>query len=132
MSELIDTDVQRRVALLVEKLTDKRKFALDPELAKDVKRLCKASDANVRAAFEAITEQLKTNHAQVPLPTFPPGHPELLTFAFPSLRLTAVNHAQLFRSRCCTSSRYRYWSPVASSCCAQHADSPRLLSSIDL
>ena len=72
MSELVDTDVQRRVATLVEKLTDKRKFALDPELAKDVKRLCKASDANVRAAFDAITEQLKTNHAQVPLPTFLP------------------------------------------------------------
>jgi len=71
MSELVDTDVQQRVATLVEKLTDKRKFALDPELAKDVKRLCKASDANVRAAFDAITEQLKTNHAQVPLPLSP-------------------------------------------------------------
>ena len=88
MSELIDTDVQRRVALLIEKLTDKRKFALDPELAKDVKRLCKASGENVRAAFDAITEQLKTNHAQVPLPTFLPANPQLPTFTCPLGRRT--------------------------------------------
>ena len=65
MSQLVDSDAQRLVTQLVEKLTDKRKFALDPELAKDVKRLCKASDESVRAAFDAISEQLKTTHAQV-------------------------------------------------------------------
>ena len=66
MSELVDADSQRQVTQLVEKLTDKRKFALDPELARNLKRLCKASEQNVRAAFDAISEHLKANHAQVP------------------------------------------------------------------
>jgi hypothetical protein len=85
MSQLVDADTQRQVTQLIEKLTDKRKFALDPELARNLKRLCKASEQNIRAAFDAISEHLKANHAQVP-PLPPPlltTHSfQLLFFAF--------------------------------------------------
>ena len=90
MSQLVDADADRRVTLLIEKLTDRRKFALDPELAKDVKRLCKASDDAVRAAFDAITEQLKTNHAQVPLLNFVAAAPQLRACAKQLLDLCAI------------------------------------------
>ena len=65
MTQLLDADAQRRVTQLIEKLTDKRKFAIEPELARDFKRLCRASDANLSAAFDALFEQLKGSHAQV-------------------------------------------------------------------
>ena len=68
MPQLLDVDAQRSVTQLVEKLTDKRKLAIEPELSKDMKRLCRASDANLKAAFDALFEQLKGNHAQVVFP----------------------------------------------------------------
>ena len=93
MSEVVDADSQQQVTQLVDKLTDKRKFALDPELARNLKRLCKASDLNIRSAFDALSEQLKASHAQVPppflwsaptTPQLPPPVPHLHSFTDPS------------------------------------------------
>lgn len=70
MTGLVDAEAQRRVTQLIEKITDKRKFSVEPDLAKDVKRLCRSSDSNISAAFDALFEQLKSSHAQVrPLPS---------------------------------------------------------------
>lgn len=49
----------------MKKATDKRAFSLDPDALRDIKGMCRADDANVRAAFDAISEALKANHAQV-------------------------------------------------------------------
>jgi hypothetical protein len=62
---LLDVAAQRQVQTLVKRITDKRAFSLEPGLLRDVKGLCRADDANVRAAFDAISEALQATHAQV-------------------------------------------------------------------
>lgn len=62
---LLDVAAQRRLQTLVKKSTDKRAFSLDPELLRHIKGMCRVDDANVRVAFDAISEALKANHSQV-------------------------------------------------------------------
>ena len=64
---LLDVAAQRQVQALVKRITDKRAFSLEPALLQDVKGLCRADDANVRTAFDAISEALQATHAQVSL-----------------------------------------------------------------
>jgi hypothetical protein len=62
---LLDVAAQRQLQTLVKKATDKRAFSLDPALLRDIKGMCRADDANVRTAFDAISEALKATHSQV-------------------------------------------------------------------
>ena len=62
---LLDVAAQRQVQALVKRITDKRAFSLEPGLLRDVKGMCRADDANVRTAFDAISEALQATHAQV-------------------------------------------------------------------
>ena len=62
---VLDVAAQRQVQTLVKKVTDKRAFSLDPALLRDIKGMCRADDAHVRTAFDAISEALKAPHAQV-------------------------------------------------------------------
>jgi len=60
---LLDVAAQRRLQALVKKATDKRQFSSDPDVLRDIKGMCRVDEANVRTAFDAISEALKATHA---------------------------------------------------------------------
>lgn len=64
---LLDVAAQRRLQALVKKATDKRQFSLDSDVLRDIKGMCRVDEANVRTAFDAISEALKATHAQASL-----------------------------------------------------------------
>lgn len=62
---MLDASVLRKLVELVEKATSKRRTDVDPVALKQLKLLCKASDENVRSAFDLLMDQVKSQDAQV-------------------------------------------------------------------
>ena len=61
----MDGGTRKRLKELVDKLTDKKALALDPDLLTQVKHLCRSSDPAVREVHELLMQRLKDTNAQV-------------------------------------------------------------------
>ncbi len=62
---MLDASVLNKLAEVIEKATDKRRLDVDPTALQQLKFLCKASDENVRSAFDLLLDRLKAQDAQV-------------------------------------------------------------------
>ncbi|CEP08633.1 hypothetical protein [Parasitella parasitica] len=61
----MDVDVRETVRHLVKDLTETGEWVLDAKKLKNLKSICKRSDALVQVTFEFIIAQLKKKHAQI-------------------------------------------------------------------
>ncbi|EIE18629.1 hypothetical protein COCSUDRAFT_45128 [Coccomyxa subellipsoidea C-169] len=64
---MLDASVLNKLAEVIEKATDKRRLDVDPTALQQLKFLCKASDENVRSAFDLLLDRLKAQDAQTRL-----------------------------------------------------------------
>ncbi|KAI8646365.1 hypothetical protein BD408DRAFT_359645 [Parasitella parasitica] len=61
----MEEDFRENIGHLVKDLTETGEWVLDPQKLKNLKSVCKRSDALVQVAFEFIMAQLKKKHAQI-------------------------------------------------------------------
>ncbi|KAL9541114.1 hypothetical protein MBANPS3_009305 [Mucor bainieri] len=61
----MEVDVRETIERLVKDLTETGEWVLDAQKLKNLKSICKRSDACVQVAFECIMAQLRKKHAQI-------------------------------------------------------------------
>lgn len=62
---MADAAVLLRLQKLIDSITDSKEIAYDPNIATQIKYLCKQSDQYVALAFQRLSEHLRGPHAQV-------------------------------------------------------------------
>ncbi|KAK4518429.1 calponin [Mucor velutinosus] len=61
----MEVDVRENIGRLIKDLTETGEWVLDAQKLKNLKSICKRSDALVQVAFEFIMAQLRKKHAQI-------------------------------------------------------------------